>query len=132
LVISATDSWGNKATESFTFTVLDSVAPVITGPTTATYTAGDAAPDWASLVTVNEGTLTVNTSQVDMTSAGTFYVTITATDASGNSSQHTITVTIEAAEEVETGCFSSINLASSLVILIAGLGGAVLYFSRKK
>ncbi|QMS84226.1 lamin tail domain-containing protein [Candidatus Xianfuyuplasma coldseepsis] len=130
VVISATDSWGNKGTFEIVIDVIDIWDPVITGDTEVTFTAGDAEPTWEDYVTVEGGTLSVNTDQVDMDTEGTFFVLFSAVDEAGNTATHTLEVTIEAAPE--TGCFSSFSLGSSLIMITAVLGGAVLFFVRKK
>jgi hypothetical protein len=139
VTISATDSWNNTATYNITINVvyIDTIAPTITGDTEVTFTVGDEMPDWESFVTISDGTLTVNTTQVDMTSPGTFFVIYTVEDEAGNRATHTLEVTIEAAEIIEeveeTGCFGALNLANTLItVVIVALGGAVLFVARKR
>jgi|GEM_PF-3082765 hypothetical protein len=138
MYISATDAWGNKAVYAIPVEVVynDVDAPVITGEDTVTFTAGDEEPDWASYVTINEGTLSIDTSQVDMSVDGTFYVIYTAEDEAGNKSTHTLQVTVEPLPEPEpepdTGCFGSLNVVSTLILSSIALGGAAVLFVRKR
>jgi len=72
------------------------------GSPTVTFEYGADEPDWTGYVAVTDGdhasgyTLSVDTSEVDMDTIGTFDVVFTATDKSGNvSDAHTIEITIE-------------------------------------
>lgn len=140
VTISAVDAWDNKATHDITITVvnIDNEAPTFTGNSELTLTVGDTEPDWASLVTISDGTLSVNESQVDLTSAGNFFVIYTATDDAGNTSTFNLEVTVEAEDipdEVieDTGCFGSLNIANTLItVVMVALGGAVILVVRKR
>ncbi len=135
VTIKAVDMWMNEATFDIMITVVDVIAPELTIDDAMTFNAGEEEPDWTMYATTNEGTITVDDSQVDMDNAGTFYVTYTAEDEAGNTSTDSLEVTIEAVEEPEpadTGCFGSFGLGSSIVVLVAALGGAALFFVRKK
>jgi hypothetical protein len=139
ITISAVDAWDNEATFDITITVvhIDNDAPTFTGDDELTLTVGDTEPDWASLVTISDGTLSVNDSQVDLTSAGSFFVIYTATDDAGNTSTFNLEVTVEAADipdEVEdTGCFGTLNIANTLItVVMVALGGAVILVVRKR
>tara|TARA_Y100001951_G_scaffold105351_1_gene122208 strand:- start:330 stop:3329 length:3000 start_codon:yes stop_codon:yes gene_type:complete len=71
----------------------DTTAPVVTnnGPATITITVGDTyTPDFST----NEGTLSIS-NPVDTSTAGTYTVTATATDAAGNTGSATQTVIVE-------------------------------------
>ncbi len=71
----------------------DTTAPVVTnnGPATLTITVGDTyTPDFST----NEGTLDID-NPVDTSTAGTYTVTATATDAAGNVGSATQTVIVE-------------------------------------
>jgi len=129
--VSATDTYGNTATESITFVVIDTTDPVLTVNGTLVFTSGATEPNWASYATTNEGTIVVDASQVDMITVGTFYVRWTATDASGNSSTQSLQITIEAGEAVTTGC-SSCNSVSSSVILFSMISLLGFFISRKR
>lgn len=82
--------------------------PTITEKTgiTKTYTQGATAPDFRTLVTINDpavGNVTVTNdmmdiSQVNMTTPGTFVVTYTYTSAAGKTATLSITFTINAAD----------------------------------
>ena len=100
--IEATDSWGNTTSMSWDFVV--GHGPIITLTTDeVSLTVGDSLPNWSSYVSVDRGTISINADQVDVTTPGTYYVIITATDSTG-SNQESITVTVTAAEVVDTGC----------------------------
>lgn len=129
-VVTATDAWNNVTTKTINFTVLDA-DPVITGTTSVTFTAGDDEPDWTTYVTTNEGTISVDTSQVDMDTAGVFFVRFTATDAGGNKDVHSLEVTIEEGPAKDTGCGASINVAGSVVIALIAVAGVALVIKRK-
>lgn len=134
--VKAVDAWMNESTQSFQFTVLDVTEPVITIDDTlpTEFDAGADEPNWADYASTNEGTITVNSSQADMTAEGTFFIIFTATDASGNSASANLEITINATEPVEepsTGCFSTFGLGSTIVIALGILGGAALLFVRK-
>ena len=75
VIIKAVDAWMNEATKEFTFVVKDVVGPTLTlTATTLEYTVGDAAPVWSTFASTNEGTISIDTSQVDLTAAGSFFV----------------------------------------------------------
>lgn len=102
--LSATDEAGNKGTGKVLVVVKDSVQPTLTLSKTAfSLTAGDAAPDYAGIATASDnvdGDLTaaisVDTSKVNLNSAGTYEVTYTVTDGSGNETVQTATVLVAA------------------------------------
>jgi hypothetical protein len=88
-------------------TPVDETAPVISGFANIDYTIGDPAPDYASGVTATDdvdGNLTtsivIDSSSVNLTTAGSYTVTYTVTDAAGNSKVESITVVV--AERVYT------------------------------
>ncbi len=129
VIITATDAWMNVTTSSFVFTVLDITAPVFTADDTLTYTAGDTEPDWATFASVNEGTITIDESQVNMANAGSFYVIYTATDDAGNTSTYSLEVVIEAA--AETPALSPGAIVGIVVGGVAVVGGGILFFLKK-
>jgi hypothetical protein len=132
VTIKAVDMWMNETTFDIEFTVVDTTPPTVSGQDTETLNVGDTEPAWADYVTVSGGTLTINDSQVDLDTPGVFYVIFTAEDDAGNTASHTLEVTVEGEVVVpDTGCFSSVGLATSLVAALSVLGGAVLYFVRK-
>lgn len=141
VVVSATDSWGNKATETFVFTVNDVIAPVITLEAAPTFETGTTVPDWNEYVTVEGGTLVINATQVDMSNAGEFYVVFTATDEAGNTTTENLKVTMTAAtividpddvKEVTTGCFGSVGVGFAVVALMSVIGTAAFVAIRKR
>ena len=141
IVISATDMWDNTATAEYVFTVIDVVDPAITLSAAPDLEVGDAEPNWNTFITVDEGTIVIDSSQVDMGVAGTYFINYTVTDDAGNISSDSLEITVAAVEvdveipdaEDETGCFGSIGSSSAIIIFgaIALLGGATLFFIRK-
>ena len=99
----ATDASGNSSTRTQTVTVTDAIAPVITAPATVTANAGAnctativlTAPAVADNCTApNSITLTNNAPTGGIFPIGNTTVTWTATDASGNVSTATQTITV--------------------------------------
>lgn len=94
-----TDAGGNETVLTANLTVLiDREAPVITGVENLVTYTGDALA-YRSGVTVTDNmdgapTLTVDSSKVDLSTPGTYEVTYTASDASGNTTSETVTVTV--------------------------------------
>ena len=86
----ATDRSGNTATGSFTVTVRDTVAPVVTTPANitaeATSAAGATVNFAASVFDVGGATLSYSKAPGSVFPLGTTTVTVTATDAAGNTS----------------------------------------------
>jgi hypothetical protein len=97
---SATDLAGNTGTASRTVIVEDTNAPVITlnngdpGTTNYTLQRGTNYIDPGATTDTGE-TVTVNTSQLNMSVSGTYTVTYSATDADGNTGTASRTVIIE-------------------------------------
>lgn len=95
-----TDMGGNETKLSTTITVLtDTTAPVIEGAKDIEAFVGDTI-SYKADVTVTDDydenpSLSIDNSQVDLTQAGTYPVTYTATDAAGNSSSAKITLTLK-------------------------------------
>ena len=92
-----TDAGGNTTQLQATLTI-DNQAPVITGVSNITVYTGDAVA-YRSGVTVSDNldatpTLTVNSSQVDLSKAGTYPLVYTATDAAGNVTSITVQVSV--------------------------------------
>ena len=94
----ATDASGNTATATQTVTVTDAIAPVISAPATITVNAGS---NCAATIVLTTPAVTDSCSGVVLTndapatfSVGNTTVTWTATDASGNTSTATQTITI--------------------------------------
>ena len=97
---SATDVDGNTGTASRTVIVEDNNAPVITltngdiGTTNYTVERGTTYEDPGATADTGE-TVTVNTSQLNMTVSDTYTVTYSATDADGNTGTASRTVIVE-------------------------------------
>jgi VCBS repeat-containing protein len=105
VTLTATDASGNTASCSFTVTKLDQTAPAITCPSNKTLVLGAncsaSLPDYRSQATVSDNctaaaNITITQSPAPGTvvnGIGTTTVTLTATDASGNTSSCSFTVT---------------------------------------
>ena len=128
----ATDSNGNTASGSFTVTILDRTAPTITlvgdAEITVTTASGPYVDPGATATDNGDvdvtASITIDSSQVDTTTAGTYTVYITATDASGNSAQVTRTVFVEYAYPGASGILPSktvVKVGSSDPLLWAWL-----------
>jgi len=106
VTVTATDSAGNTSTFEINVTITaDTTPPVITGDTNVNYELGAARTpeqvlsDANIAVSDNSGemiTPAVDLSGVNWTQAGTYPVTVTATDSAGNTSTFDISVTITA------------------------------------
>lgn len=96
-----TDVWGNQTIVDVPFTVHhDTIPPVIVGVHDITAYVGDTITYRAG-VKVRDNmddncTLTIDNSEVDLSSAGTYEVTYIATDYTGNQSTKTMTLTLKA------------------------------------
>ena len=99
ITYTATDASGNVGTATRTVTVEDTTAPVIT-VTTGTDTIEQGATWTDAGATADTGETVVVSGSVDTNTAGTYTVTYTATDASGNAGTATRTVTILAIPSV--------------------------------
>lgn len=85
--------------------VADTVAPTLSGVTDIAYTIGDDAPDYLAGITASDdvdgnvtSSITVDASAVDLTTAGTYVVTVTVSDAAGNSVSDTYNVLVSVRE----------------------------------
>ena len=114
----ATDAAGNSTTATQTVTVIDNTAPVITAPAPITVNAGlsgfAVVPNFvtSTISSDNCGPVTVSQSPLAGTTVGlgTHIITLTATDAAGNTSTATTTFTVNGG-----GLFFSISVPSILV-----------------
>ena len=91
---SATDASGNTGTATRTVTVVDTTAPVITviGDNPATVELNSTYTDEGA--TADSGETVISTSDVNTAIVGTYTVTYSATDASGNTGTATRTVVV--------------------------------------
>jgi len=97
--LGAADSAGNIATTSFNVTVQDTTPPVISVPADLTLEATSAAGAVASFAAsatdaVGVTSLTYSTASGSTFALGTTTVTVTASDAAGNTSTGSFTITV--------------------------------------
>jgi hypothetical protein len=125
--------------ETPTPTPVDEIAPVIAGFANIDYVIGDPAPDYASGVTATDnvdGNLTasivINASAVNLTTAGTYTVTYTVTDAAGNTKVESIIVIVAArvytALEKATMDLDAFTWQPGETLPTSGVNGSVLTF----
>ena len=105
----ATDPAGNTVQCSFTVTVVDNEAPVITCPADITQNVDEgeceAVVTYAAAATDNcSAVVTYDIASGTVFSVGTTTVTATATDPAGNTAQCSFTVTVEDIEAPEITC----------------------------
>ncbi|MCD7751943.1 MAG: hypothetical protein LUI10_09440 [Lachnospiraceae bacterium] len=118
VTIEAEDIYGNVTSAETTLRVKkDDVPPVISGLTTLTLAKHSSAPNYLSGVSANDATdgactVSYNDSGVNYDVAGTYYVTYTASDTSGNVATKKRTVVISHDSEDTAALVASI--ASSL------------------
>ena len=97
ITYTATDLDNNSATATRTVNVVDTTAPVVTvtGDNPATTELGDTYTDAGATATDASGAVTVVTSgTVDIDTVGSYTLTYTSTDASGNTGTETRTVNV--------------------------------------
>ena len=97
LTYTATDPSGNTQTATRTVNVVDTTAPTVTvtGDNPATVELGTSYTDPGATATDASGTVTVVTSgTVDTDTVGSYILTYTSTDASGNAASKTRTVNV--------------------------------------
>lgn len=122
----ATDEDGNKTIESVSVVVEDQVAPTLTLLSmTFSLTEGDSAPNYASVAKAIDdvdgdvtGSIKVDSSNVNRNYAGTYEITYTVTDSSGNTSTEKATVTVIAKPATQ----SSSSGNSTIYVLITRTG----------
>ncbi len=101
VTLTATDASGNNTSCTFTVTPVDNTAPILTCPGNQTETANGACqvvlPDYTGLASVSDACdaspVVTQSPAAGTTVTGAATVTLTATDASGNSTSCTFTVT---------------------------------------
>jgi hypothetical protein len=118
---------GNSTTTTTTLTVADQTAPVISCPSNIEVFLPANSPDTSTAVTYPAATATDNCSASPTVTyshasgsvfpVGTTTVTATATDAAGNHSECTFTVTVR---YIFTGFFSPVANAPTLNAVVAG------------
>jgi len=128
ITITATDSAGNSRSTTVTFTVNDTTAPTLTAPANVTVNTGAGAISCGAVVseaqlgsanaTDNAGSVSIDRSGVpsgNVFPVGTTTITYTATDASGNTTQATQTVTVidNTAPSLTAPAPTSVNAGSS-------------------
>ncbi|MCM2276135.1 MAG: HYR domain-containing protein, partial [Candidatus Didemnitutus sp.] len=120
VTVTATDAAGNTAAQSFSVTVIDNEAPVLTIPSNITVATAPglcaASVPFTFSATDNCPDVTVSADWTGgMFPKGTTTVTVTATDASGNITTGSFTVTVVDRES------PTINCPSDLVAYAAGV-----------
>ncbi len=114
VTVEAEDIYGNVTSAEATLQVKkDDVPPVISGLTTLTLAKHSSAPNYLSGVTSIDATdgactVTYNDSSVNYDAAGTYYVTYTSSDSSGNVTTKKRTVVIEHDSEDTAALVASI------------------------
>ncbi|MCD8241935.1 MAG: DUF5011 domain-containing protein [Lachnospiraceae bacterium] len=106
VTIEAEDIYGNVASVDATLIVkTDDVPPVFSGLSTISLTKNSSAPDYLSGVTAVDAidgdcNVSYDASSVNYSSAGTYYVTYTASDTSGNvaSAKRKVTISYDSAD----------------------------------
>ncbi|ERJ11262.1 immunoglobulin-like domain-containing protein [Haloplasma contractile] len=98
VTVTATDANGNEAVDTFEVSIVDTTAPVVEVEDQTIEVFSDL-PTWSNMITVTDNydtdvTIDVDATVVDMNVLGTYTVTVTATDASGNETVVTFTITI--------------------------------------
>ncbi|MCD7863720.1 MAG: DUF5011 domain-containing protein [Lachnospiraceae bacterium] len=142
-----TDSSGNVAEKSAAVIVQDTTPPVIS-PTKTSYsvTAGSEALDFASAVSVTDAvdgdladSVVIDDSTVDYDTPGTYEVTYSISDSSGNVTEKTASVTVKA-KQTQTASVSggaSASTSSSETVYITNTGskyhrGSCRYLKKSK
>ena len=105
VVIEAEDNVGNVTQkEAVLWIATDFYAPTITGANGAMTLEKNSTPDFMEGVTVRDNQtadcqVEIDTSKLDLTKAGTYYITYTATDSSGNTATVKRKITVNHNEE---------------------------------
>jgi hypothetical protein len=127
VTVTATDAYGNASSKTFSVTVRDTTAPVITAPNMtvdATAPSGWRVGTFAATATdaVGPVTLTYNKATGTYLPFGVTPVTVTARDAFGNTSTATFTVTV-----VDT--IAPVITAPDVTVEATGPAGAKAYYT---
>ena len=98
---SVKDKAGNKAEKTVDVIISDTTPPVLTVPDSFTLSVGDPAPDYAKGAKAKdkgdgEVKVNVDASKVDLKKPGTYVVTYSAKDKSGNKASKDVKVTVKA------------------------------------
>ncbi len=98
----AGQEYSEELEECVAIVIPDTEAPVITVPADLEYTIGEDAPDYSVGVSATDNedsveaiVLDVDSSLVDLTTVGTYEITVTATDTAGNESTETYNIIVE-------------------------------------
>lgn len=110
VLYSVSDAAGNRTDAKRIVLIEDTTPPTISlSQSSVSLTIGDSKPDYKSLVSAYDGAdgdvttkVTVDDSAVDYSKAGTYNVTYTVQDKSGNSSSKTVKVTVKAQATAST------------------------------
>jgi len=129
VTVAASDAAGNNAIQTFTITVGDTTAPVITVPSNliveATSAAGAVVNFSSSATDTVSGSLATTSSPVSGSTfpLGTTTVTVNASDAAGNNANKTFTITVR---DTTTPV---ITVPSNMTVEATSAAGAVVSFS---
>src|SRR6185369_16977072 len=124
ITVTATDAAGNSATCTTTFTVMDNTPPMVACPAASTANAGAncqaAVPNVLSGVSVSDdcsaaGAITLSQSPATgtMVGVGPHTITVTATDAAGNSASCTTTFTVTDSTAPTVSCPAAASVTAS-------------------
>ncbi len=106
VTLAAADSSGNLTTAALPVTVVDTTPPtILLTESSLTYTVGDNKPDYASFATAEDGVdgdvsanIAVDASAVNYKYPGTYAVTYSVSDNSGNKASQSLSLTVKAKE----------------------------------
>jgi hypothetical protein len=127
VTVTATDAAGNSSTSTFNVIVKDTVAPVLTTPSSqtleATGPAGASATFAASATDATGATLTYSHASGATFGLGATQVSVTARDAAGNESAGTFTITVRDTTK------PALTLPSDLTLEATSASGALASFA---
>ena len=109
VIVSVSDQAGNETIETFDVVVLqERIAPVLSGTTNLSFERGTTNPNYLEGVSANDNvdgditsSIVVDSSEVDLNSPGTYDLIFSVTDAAGNLTEVTITVTVTGLTDME-------------------------------